>query len=149
MTQEDIRAEIMSALKNHEKIRLAVMRGLLTACTNELVVKGRKPSDKLTEDEILALIRRGAKQRKESIEQFKAGNRADLVERETAELAILETLLPAEMPREEIEKIVRAKIAEYSSEKPKSGIIMSILMRDLKGKANGSTIKEVVDDLLK
>ncbi len=148
MTQEDIRAEIMKSLKNHEEVRLAVMRGLLTACTNELVAKGRKPSEKLTEDEVLALIRRGAKQRKESIEQFTIGNRSDLVARETEELAILEKLLPAEMPRADVERLVREKIASYGDAKPTSGIIIGALMRDLKGKANGAVIKEVVDKFL-
>jgi len=146
---------VQQALKNHEEVRLAVMRGLLTACTNELVAKGRKPSEALTDDEVLAIIRRGAKQRRESIDQFTKGNREDLVAREREELAILEALLPAEMPREEVEKFVKEKLAAMGADANPAkagiliGVIIGTIMKELKGKANGTVVKEVVEGLLK
>ena len=151
MTHNDIRVAITQSFKNHEEVRLAVMRGLLTACTNELVTKGRKPSEALIDEEVLAIIRRGAKQRRESIDQFAKGGREDLVAREREELAILEALLPAEMPREEVEKFVKEKLAAMGADASpiKAGVIIGTLMKDLKGKANGAVVKEVVEGLLK
>lgn len=137
-----------NAMKARDEVRLSVLRGLLAACTNELVAKGKKPTDELSEDDVMALIRRGAKQRKDSIEQFQKGGRPDLAEKEKAELAILEGMLPAQMSREEIEAAAKAKAAELDiSEKSKSNQLMGALMKDLKGKADGGLVKEVVDSL--
>ena len=111
MTQQDIKAEVIKAMKAKDAVRLSVMRALSAAVTNELVSKQRGPDGQLTEDEVMSLISRSAKQHKDSIEQFKAGNREDLVASEQAELDILTSLLPAQMSREEIEALVKSKIA--------------------------------------
>ena len=88
------------------------------------------------------------KQRKDSIEQFKKGGREDLVREEEAQLKILETYLPEMMSREEIEKITKAKKEELGIvDKSKQGQLMSALMKELKGKADGIIVKEVVDSL--
>ena len=93
MTQQDIKAAMIAAMKAKEPLKLAVMRGLIAACTNELVAKGRGPSGVLTEDEVLSVIVRASKQRKDSIEQFEKGNRQDLADKEKSELVILFILL--------------------------------------------------------
>ncbi len=120
----------------------------MTAATNELVSSGRTPTDALTEDEMAILIRRAAKQRKDSIEQFEAGGRPELAEQEKVELAILEGYLPALMAKEEVEKLATAKAAEMNiTDKTGANQLMGALMKDLKGKADGTVVKAVVDSM--
>ena len=132
----------------HDALRLRAFRAMSAAFTNELVAKNKKPQDMLTDDEALVVITRLAKQRKDSIEQFKKGNREDLVKEEEAELSILETYLPKMMSKEEVVKIATAKKSELGiNDATKKGVLMSALMKDLKGKADGMTVKKVVDSL--
>ena len=129
-------------------VRLETLRGMVSACMNTLVAKNRKPTDILTDEEVLEVITRLSKQRKDSIEQFKKGNREDLVKEEEAQLAILETYLPKLMDKSEVEKLARAKKDELGiTDAAKKGMLMSALMKDLKGKADGSVVKEAVDSL--
>ena len=109
MLHEQIKNSIKEAMITKDIIRLETMRNMVSAFMNELVAKGRKPNEMLTDEEVLAVITRLAKQRKDSIEQFKTGNREDLVKKEEAELLILEKYLPKMMERSEIEKIVKNK----------------------------------------
>ena len=131
-----------------DSVRLETYRGMLAAFTNDLVSKNRKPSEMLGDDEALAVIARLVKQRKDSIEQYTKGNRDDLVKEETAQLTILETYLPKMMERGEVEKIVKNKKEELGiTDVTKKGMLMSAVMKDLKGKADGTMVKEVVDSL--
>ena len=148
MLQTQIREKIKEAMKTKNEIELSVLRGLLSAFTNELVAKNKKPSDELSDEEALVVIKRQAKQRKDSIEQFKTGGRNDLVEKETKELEILSQYLPEEMSREEIEKIAKAKKEESGIEdKSKMGILMGAIMKETGGKADGAVVKEIVEGL--
>lgn len=136
------------AMRAKDSVKLAVVRGLMAACMNEAVTKGKGPDGILTEDEMLTVIARAAKQRKDSIEQFEKGGRPELADQEKAELAVLETMLPAQMSREEVEAAARAKAAELGiADKTKANQLMGMLMKDLKGKADGTMVKEVVDGL--
>ncbi len=147
--QTQLKEEIKEAMKAKDQVRLGVLRGLVSACTNELVATKRMPTDELSDEEVLNLIRRAVKQRKDSIEQFTKGGRTDLAETEQAELAVLETYLPAQMSREEVLKIAEAKKAELGiTDKSKAGQLMGMLMKELKGKADGDVVKSVVDELL-
>lgn len=145
MKHADLKAEIIAAMKAKDQVKLAVMRALSAAATNEAVQKGRGPTGELTEDEVMTLVTRSAKQHKDSIEQFKAGGREDLVASEQAELDILMSLLPAQMSREEIETLVKNKIAAEGITADKKNMLMGALMKELKGKADGTVVKEVVD----
>jgi uncharacterized protein YqeY len=148
MLHEQIKNGIKEAMLAKDAVRLSVMRGLVTAFTNELVATGKTPQDMLSDEQALAVIARLAKQRKDSIEQFKKGNREDLVKEEKAQLAILETYLPKLMEKGEVEKIAKAKKEELNVTDPmKKGMLMSALMKDLKGKADGAVVREVVDSL--
>jgi len=148
MLHEQIKNNIKEAMLARDNIRLETYRGMLAAFTNELVSKNRKPNGMLTDEEALAVILRLSKQRKDSIEQFRKGNRDDLVKSEQAELAILETYLPKLMDKNDVEKIARAKKDELDiSDSAKKGMLMSALMKDLKDKADGTMVKEVVDSL--
>ena len=131
-----------------DSVRLETYRNMLSSFTNELVSKGKKPNEMLVDEEAIAVITRLSKQRKDSIEQFKKGGREDLVAKEQAELSILETYLPKLMEASEVKKIAEAKKTELGITDPaKKGMLMSALMKELKGKADGATVKEVVDSL--
>lgn len=138
----------MQALKAKEQTRLSVLRGLATSFTNELVAKGRKPDGELEDDEALAVIAREAKKHKESISQFDAAGRADLSEPEKAELVIIEAFLPEQMSREDIVPFVEKKIAEMNATAAQKGQFIGAVMKDLKGKADGKVVQEVVNELL-
>jgi len=131
-----------------DTVRLEVLRGLLNAFTNELVVQKKKPIEILPDEDALKVIKKQAKQRKDSIEQFEKGERDDLAQKEKAELSILEEYLPEEMGEDEIKKIALAKKQELGIEdKQKAGILMGAIMKELKGKADGEVVKRVIDSL--
>lgn len=144
-----IKGQIKEAMLKRETVRLGVVRGLVASFTNELVAKGRKPTEELSDEETLSVICRSVKQRKDSIEQFRKGGREDLALSEETELAILETYLPKMMSRDEIKKIAAAKKAALGIiDKSKLGQFVGILMKELKGKADGSDVKAVAEELL-
>jgi len=148
MLHEQIKSGIKEAMLSKDIVRLETLRAMVAGFTNELVSKGRKPNEMLSDEEVLLVITRLTKQRKDSIEQYKKGQRDDLVKEETAQLKILEIYLPKMMERSEIEKIAQAKKEELSiNDATKKGLLMSALMKDLKGKADGGVVKEVVDSL--
>lgn len=148
MLHEQIKNGIKEAMLAKDALKLKAYRAMSSAFTNELVVKGKKPQDMLDDMDAIAVITRLAKQRKDSIDQFKKGGREDLVKEEEEELAILMEYLPKMMDSEEVKKIATQKKEELGIGDPsKKGMLMSALMKDLKGKADGSTVKEVVDSL--
>jgi uncharacterized protein len=148
MLHEEIKGEIKNAMMAKDTIKLNVMRGLVTAFMNEAVSKGKTPQDFLSDEEALAVITRTAKQRKDAIEQFLAGGREDLADEDRAQLAILEKYLPTLMSEDEVMKIATAKKEELGMTDPtKKGMLMAALMKDLKGKADGAVVKNVVDRL--
>ncbi len=146
--QTTIKDGIKDAMKNKDAVRLTVLRGLSSSFMNELVATGRTPQAELADNEVIAVITREAKRRKDSIDQFTAGGRADLAESEAAELVILQEFLPTLMSRDEITPIVQAKIAEMGADKSKIGMLLGALMKDLKGKADGADVKAVAESLL-
>ncbi len=146
---ENLKSQIPDALRAKDTVRLTTLRSLVTAMTNEVVAKKRKPNEFLKDDEALTVLKRSANQRKDSIEQFEKAGRNELATPEKAELAIIETFLPKQMPREEIEKVARAKMTEMNiSGKDSAGRFIGIIMKDLKGRADGADVKSVVDELL-
>lgn len=146
MLQEQIQKEMQAAMKSRDELRLSVLRGMLASFTNELVAKMQKPTEKLSDEEAISVIRRLAKQRKESIEQFRAGNREDLAVKEEAELSIIKEYLPAMMERDAIKDAVLKKKDELGiNDKSKIGVLIGAVMKDLKGKADGEDVKSVVE----
>ncbi len=145
---EQIKNSIKDCMKAGDKVRLEVMRGLVTAFMNELVATGKTPQDILSDEDVIKVITRLSKQRKDSIEQFTKGGRMDLVEEESKQLFILNEYLPKLMEVNEIEEIVKKKISELEvKDLTKKGMFMATVMKDLKGKADGAMVKEVVDKL--
>lgn len=149
MLQQQIRESMKNAMKAKESIKLEVLRGILAACTNELIAQKRKTQEKLSDDEIIVIVARLAKQRKDSIEQYRAGGRNDLVEAEKKELEYLKEYLPQMIARDEIKKLALIKRDQMTLAEPsQKGILMGALMKDLKGKAEGHDVKAVVDEML-
>lgn len=149
MLHEDIKASLKEALKAKDEVRLRTVRGVLTALTNEAVASGKKPQDLLDDQATLSVIRRLAKQRKESITQFDAAGRSDLSEPEKGELLILEGYLPQMMSQEELEPIVKAKMQELNvTDKSKMGVLIGAAMKETASKADGGDVKAVVERLL-
>lgn len=148
MTKEELKEAMRAAMKNKEPIKLNVIRGILTALTNESIAKGRGGDGALNEEEIMSVLARAARQRKDAIEQYEKGGRPELAASEKEELSIIEAMLPAQMPREEVEAAVKAKAAELGiTDKSKANQLMGALMKDLKGRADGMVVKQVVDSL--
>lgn len=146
MTQAELKEMMKDAMRAKDSVKLGVVRGLMAAMTNEAVQKGKGPDGVLTEEEALAVIVRASKQRKDSIEQFEKGGRPELAEGEKAELAIIMSMLPAQMSREEIEAAAKQKAAELGvADKTGANKLMGMLMKDLKGRADGNDVKAVVD----
>ena len=144
--QTDIRAQMVEAMKAKNQVRLTVIRGLIASFTNELVAKKKLPTDELPDEDALSVISRAVKQRKDSIEQFEKGGRADLAEAEKTELAILEAYLPQQMSRDEIFAYVKDK-ASQGFDKTKANQFMGMVMKELKGRADGTVVKEAVASL--
>lgn len=145
---EDIRASLKDALKAKEEVRLRTIRSMLTAFTNEAVATGGTPQTQLSDEQVLAVIKRLAKQRKESIVQYEAANRPELAVPEKDELVVLESYLPQMMSQDQIRPIAEAKKAELGiDDKAKMGMLMGAVIKELAGKADGGDVKAVVESL--
>lgn len=143
---QSIKDSLKEAMKAKEAVRLRVIRSILTALTNELVANGKTPQDRLDDEQSLSVIKRLAKQRKESIAQYEAAGRPELAEPEKDELLILETYLPQMMSQAEIRPVVESKKTELGiDDKSKMGMLVGVVMKELKGKADGADVKAVVE----
>ena len=139
---------MVDALRAKEALKLEVLRGLLASFGNELIAK-KSPATLLKDEDVLAILKRAVKQRKDSIEQFEKADRRDLAEPEKVELVILESYLPTLMSRDQIEAIAKLKMSEMGvTSKAEAGKFTGMLMKELKGKADGGDVKAVVDTLL-
>lgn len=145
--QEKIKAEIKPAMIAKDTVRLGTLRLIVAAFTNELVTQGRPPTDPLSDEDCMKVIKRLSKQRKDSIEQFTAGGRPELADDERAELAVIEGFLPAQMTEAEIENAVKAKLAESPLDPTKKGQFVGTMMKELGDTADGATVKAVIDRL--
>ncbi len=147
--QKQINDGIKDAMIKKDTVRLTALRGVLATFTNEMLAK--KPAvQELPDEDAIAIIRRLVKQRKDSIEQFTKGGRMDLVKNEEAEMKILDEFLPQMMSKEEIVKVVKAKVAAAGEiDKTKLGQFMGGIMKELKGKADGAIVKEVIEEIVK
>jgi len=143
--KDNIQEALKRALKQQQKIEVATLRLLLSEIKNAEIAQ-QKPAD---DNKVLDAITREAKRRRESIEAFKQGNRSDLVAQEEAELAILMSYLPEQMSRDDIIATARQTIDAVGAKGPSDkGKVMSQLMPQLKGKADGKEVSEIVTELL-
>lgn len=146
--ENNIKEALKEAMKNKEELRLSVMRNIKASFTNELVATGKTPQSEVSDELALSVIKRLAKQRKDSADQFRAGGREDLAIQEDAELKILETLLPKMMSVDEILPIAERKKTELAiQDKAKMGILIGAVMKELGDSADGVDVKKVVESL--
>ena len=142
---QDIENQLKDAMRAQDKDRLMALRNIKSVLKNKMIDARRDLSD----DEVIQSIATLAKQRKESIEAFQAGGRQDLVDKEAAELKIIEEFLPQQLAAEDLEKIIRETIAETQAQGPKDmGKVMKALQPKTTGKADGKLVSEKVKALL-
>ena len=145
-SKDDLKRALVGAAKAKDQVWLDTLRSVQSA----LHYKEIEKRGELTEAEIFAIIGTLCKQRRESIDQFQKGGRADLVAKETRELEILQKYLPAQLSQAEVEKIVKRVIDEVGAKGPSEmGAVMKGVMKDLAGKADGKMVNEIVRSLLK
>lgn len=148
MIYQKIKDDLKAAMIAKDSVKMLALRSVISAFGNELATPAYAGKTELSDEDALNLIRRGVKQRKDSIDQFTKGGRLDLVDSEKTELAILETYLPQMMSREDIKKIAEAKKTELGiTDKAGLGKFVGALMKDLKGKADGADVKAVAESL--
>jgi len=141
MRRDSIANDMRDAMKARDSARVATLRLLMAAITNV----EKEKIHQLDDDEVLEVIAREAKRRRESIEAFDKGGRPDLVEKETAELRVLETYLPERLSDEELATLVDQAIAETGASQPKQmGEVMKALMPKLRGRADGAQVSALV-----
>ena len=139
--RDRIADEMRAAMKTREQTRVSTLRMLMAGMKNTQVEKGHE----LDDEEVLEVIAREAKRRRESMEAFEKGGRAELVEKEAAELAVLESYLPKRLSEEELRSLVDEAIAESGASSPKDmGNVMKVLMPKVKGRADGTAVSAAV-----
>jgi uncharacterized protein YqeY len=142
---QKIRTDLEQSIRKEDKRRCLVLRSVLASIRNAEIAQQKD----LDDSGILIVIDKEAKMRRESIEAFEKGNRPDLVANEKAELAILLEYLPEQMSREEIAAAARKVISELGATSQKDkGKVMSQLMPQLRGRAQGQEVSDVVSELL-
>jgi len=143
--KDNLQEDLKKALKQQQSIQIATLRLLLSEIKNAEIAQQKSADDSM----VLDAISRAAKRRRESIEAFKQGNRSDLVAQEEAELDVLMSYLPEQMSRDEIITVVRQIIDTVGAKGPgDKGKVMSQLMPQLKGKADGKEVNEIVTEAL-
>lgn len=143
--KEQLNEDLKTAMKGGEKLRTETLRSLKSAIKYAEIQAGHD----LDDEGVLGVIQYQAKQRRDSMAEFEKGHRPDLIEKEAAELAVLEQYLPAQLSEAEIEAKARIVIAELGVTDAKgTGQVMKHLMAELKGQADGKLINQVVRRLL-
>ena len=146
MLKQKLADDLKQTLRSEDRLRRSVIRLVMAAIKNAEIARQTALDD---DTDILGIIAKEARQRRESIEAFKQGNRPDLVAQEEAELAVLNEYLPQQMSREEIIQAARRVIEEVGAQGPSDkGKVMPKLIAQLKGKADGREINAVVTELL-
>ena len=146
MLQERLARDLKDAMRARDKVRLGAIRMLQTAITQE----EKKGSGPLADDQLVAIVQRQAKQRRDSISQFESAGRDDLAQRERDELAWVELYLPKQASDEDIHRTVHEIVQRTGASGMKDmGRVMGEAMSELKGVARGDRVKAVVESLLK
>lgn len=143
--EQKLKEDLKNAMKAGDSARVGVFRMLNSALQNRRIEKGKDAV--LSDEEVMEVLRREQKKRKESVEAFEKGGRPELAENEKSELAIIEVYLPKQMSREETAAAVE-KILAGMADKSNAGLVMKAVMQELKGKAEGKLISEIVKEKL-
>lgn len=149
--KETIINDLKAAMKSGDKDRLSVLRMIKAKILEtEVELRTKKGRDyQLNDDEMIDVLSRYAKQRRESIEKYKEAGRNELAEKEEAELKIVQDYLPKQLSTEEITRIVKDAIAKSGAASPKDmGKVMQLVVPETKGAADGKVVSQIVRDLL-
>lgn len=141
--RERIMADVKTAMREKETLKLNTLRFLQAAIKNREIELRPNP---ISADDILGVLKKTVKQRKESIEQYQAAARQDLVDQETAELKVLEAYLPTQMTKEQIEKIVIEVIAALGAKTIKD---MGSVMKETVSRTAGAADNKIVSEVIK
>jgi len=145
--RDQLTGDLKTALKSSDETRKGTLRLLLAALKQAEIDK--RPAGALDEGEVLAVIQKEAKSRRESIADAQRANRADLVAMNETELHVIESYLPKQLTREELVELARAAIAETGAGGPQQmGAVMKLLTARTKGRADGKLVSDVVRELL-
>ncbi len=143
--QEKLQEDLKAAMKSRDSRRLSVIRLAKAAIKNTEIAKKKELGD----DEVLEVLNREVKQRRDAIPEFQKGNRPDLVENLEAEIAILMEYLPQQMSEEEIRQVAKEAVAAVGARDARDmGKVMGALMPKVKAKADGRLVNQVVKELL-
>ncbi len=138
---EKIAQDLKTAMKSGQRVRVDVLRMLKAQIKNTEIEKGRA----LTEEEEIGVLQSAAKKRREAIELYRKGNRPEPAQKEAEELGVIESYLPKQLSREEVEAIVAEILAQTGASSLKDlGKVMKEAMGRLKGKADGKLVQEIV-----
>lgn len=144
---EQIEKDVIVAMKAKDAVKVSTLRMLKSALGNYLI---QVKKDKADDAEVLGIITKQAKQRRESVESFEKAGRKDLADKEKVELVILEAYLPKQLTDDELRAAVRSAIATSGATGPADmGKLMKVLMPTIQGKADGKRVQEAVKTLLK
>lgn len=145
--KETIYADLMESMRSKEQVKMDALR-MLKAAIMKFEVAGESKKEAQDED-VLIIVKKEIKQRKEAVEQFEKGGRPELADKEKQEIVVLEKYMPEQMGEDEVREIAQAVIAEVSaSSKADFGKVMGALMPKLKGQADGAVVSKVVGELL-
>lgn len=146
--KEKVNSDLLNAMKAKEEVKVGALR-MLKAAIMRFEVSGAQKKD-AADDEVIQIIKKEAKQRKDSIDAYTKGGRAELAAKEEAELKILESYLPAQMGEAELKALVTQAISQTGAiSKADFGKVMSAVMAQAKGKADGQMVSKVVGGILK
>src|SRR5206468_2010064 len=141
--KERLHADLNAAMKARDELTTATLRMALTAVTTEEVAG--KQARELSDDEVLRVLSREAKKRREAAEAFDAAGRTELAERERAEGAVLDAYLPAQLDDAELAELVRAAVAETGASGPQQmGVVMKAVQPKVVGRADGKRVSDEV-----
>lgn len=148
MTKQKLQEELKQSMLAKDEVKTSVLRMLLSAINYYEIQKGGAGYE-ASEEDVLTVIGNQAKQRRDSIEQFKSANRQELVDKEQKELEILSSYLPAQMTEEEIRTLVKEAISQTGAQTMADiGKVMGALMPKVKGKADGNLVNTIVKNEL-
>lgn len=147
--KQSILDELKTAMKQKEADKLRVLRSLKAKILEKEISERKGGESELSDEQIIEVLMKAAKQRKESIEQFDAGDRKDLADKEREELELIERFLPQMMTEDEVRAEVKDQIEQMgASSMADMGKVMGVMMGRLKGKAEGSVVSSVVKEEL-
>lgn len=143
--KEELLKELKDAMKNKDEIR----KNTITLLRSAILQVEKDTQKELNEDEMISIVSKEVKKRKDSIEDYVKAGRDDIIENLKVEIAILEKYLPEQLSNEEIEKLVEAAISEVRATSPKDmGKVMQNLRPKINGKADGKVVSQIVKEKL-